>query len=66
MGDVTLPTPGEVEGMRRLHWREEPCGEVGCVGDCHECADHWPCDARRLLALVDSLRQCLDECGEAM
>ena len=55
MGDATPPTPGEVEGMRERHVRQEVrCGQHGCDEHCAWCADPWPCDAARLLALVDS------------
>jgi len=51
-----LPTPGEVEEMRVRHFLQEVrCGQHGCDTHCAWCTDPWPCDAARLLALVDSL-----------
>ena len=53
MGDVTLPTPGEVEGMRERHVAI-PGSDIGGPLLCERCMFAWPCDAARLLALVDS------------
>ena len=53
-----LPTPGEAEEMRERHVRQEVhCGQHGCDLHCAWCADPWPCDAARLLALVDHEHQ---------
>ena len=51
MGDVTLPTPGEVEEMRARHVPDR-----AGLTTCDTCPQHWPCDAARLLALVDSVQ----------
>ena len=52
-----LPTPDEVEGMRERHVREVVAvHESGPEAWCPTCQVHWPCDAARLLALVDSQR----------
>ena len=48
-----LPTPGEVEEMRERHSEHAQ----SAVGKCRWCGVHWPCDAARLLALVDSVRR---------
>lgn len=50
-----LPTPADVEGMRQRH---VPKG-FG-VAYCDPCDAHWPCDAARLLALVDSQAEQID------
>jgi len=52
VGDVTLPTPGEVEGMRERHVPDR-----AGLTTCGTCPQTWPCDAARLLALVDSLTE---------
>ena len=49
-----LPTPGEVEGMRERHVAI-PGSDIGGPLLCERCMFAWPCDASRLLALVDSL-----------
>lgn len=51
MPDMTLPTPDEVAAMRERHVESDEW-----PGKCaHDAFDDWPCDAARLLALVDSL-----------
>ncbi len=53
-----LPTPADVEGMREWHVREVVAvHESGPEAWCPTCQVHWPCDAARLLALVDSVRR---------
>ena len=49
MGDVTLPTPGEVAQMREQHVAQMVDGRHYCL----RCEVSAPCDAARLLALVD-------------
>ena len=56
MPDVTPPTPGEVEEMRARHKRW-PGRETHCFDD----GQRWPCDADRLLALVNNQALTLHE-----
>jgi len=51
-----LPTPGEVEGMRERHVPTDLGRVEVCCQGCEDTSDGcvpWPCDAARLLALVD-------------
>jgi len=51
-----LPTPADVEGMRERHVPYEPFGPEDTTQFCQArgCGNLWPCDAARLLALVDA------------
>ena len=45
-----LPPPEDVAEMRERHGEHAQ----SAVGKCRWCGVHWPCDAARLLALVDA------------
>lgn len=58
MPDVTLPTPDEVVVMREAHVDNRTTWDY--LRSCEACGQRWPCDAARLLALMDAMTARLD------